>query len=111
MPSGQRYVQRIAHRIVGIMKYDTGIYLLAFGRLRSVFTTHELSALADTMAERGLRLHQELDEILEDMDAVEARTRHDIDDMSGDDEIEHNAKELKRLKPYCLLPKKDYVSQ
>jgi len=96
MSAGQRCVQRSAHRIAGIMRYDPGIYLLAFGRLRSVFTTHELSALADTMAERGLRLRQELDEVLEDMDVVETKTRDDV----SDDEIEHNAKELKRLKPY-----------
>lgn len=80
-------------------KYDTGLYLLAFGPLRSVFTTHELDSLADTMAERGLRLRQGLDEVLEEMNFVEDKTRDDFYDMS-DDEIEHNAKELKRLKPY-----------
>ena len=88
------------HHFRRVIKYDTGIYLLAFGRLRSVFTTHELNALADTMAERGLRLHQGLDEVLEQMHVVENKMRDDINDMGDDDEIEHNAKELKRLKPY-----------
>ena len=74
--------------------------MLAFGRLRSVFTTHELSALADTMVERGLRLHQGLNEVLGQVHVVEDKMGDDIHDTSDDDEIEHNAKELKRLKPY-----------
>jgi hypothetical protein len=89
----------MSHDFRSIMRYDTGIYLLAFGPLRSVFTKHELNGLADAMAERGLRLHQGLDEVLGEMDVVEEKTRDGEYDMS-DDEIEHNAKELRRLKPY-----------
>ncbi len=76
-----------------------GIYLLAFGPLRSVFASHELNALADTMAERGLRLHYGLDEVLPDgMDMIENREQENQN--NSEDEIEHNAKELRRLRPY-----------
>jgi hypothetical protein len=73
-----------------------GIYLLAFGPLRSVFISHELSALADTMAERGLRLHYGLDEVVPN--GIENREQENRND--SEDEIEHNAKELRRLRPY-----------
>ena len=72
----------------------------AFGPLRSVFMTHELNALADTMAERGLRLHQGLDEALGEMVVVENKEGDDDYSDRSDDEIERNAKELKRLKPF-----------
>lgn len=76
-----------------------GIYLLAFGPLRSVFSSDELNALADTMAERGLRLHCGLDEVVPDgMDMVENGEQENKYD--SEDEIEHNAKELRRLRPY-----------
>lgn len=71
---------------------------MAFGPLRSVFHVHELNALADTMIERGIRLRQGLDEVMEGVETVE--------DGGGDgsetseDEIEHNARELRRLMPY-----------
>jgi hypothetical protein len=76
-----------------------GIYLLAFGPLRSVFASHELNALADTMAERGLRLHCELDEVVPNgMDMIKNHEQENRND--SEDEIEHNAKELRRLRPY-----------
>lgn len=75
----------------------TELYLLAFGPLRSVFQVHELNGLADTMAERGIRLRQNLDEILGQMDVTEG-VREGSED--SEDEIEHNARELRRLMPY-----------
>lgn len=42
----------------------TELYLLAFGPLRGVFQVHELKGLADTMAERGIRLRQGLEEVV-----------------------------------------------
>ncbi len=83
------------------MGYFTQIelYLLAFGVLRSVFTTQELNSLADVMVERGLRLGKGLDEVMEgwEMKDTEEQER----EVSGyDDEIEYGAQELRRLMPY-----------
>ncbi|PPQ67070.1 hypothetical protein CVT25_005671 [Psilocybe cyanescens] len=78
------------------------LYLLAFGPLRSVFEKHELNGLADTMAERGIRLHQGIDEALEgieDMDKEDIEMK-DEDSEESEDEIERDASELRRLMPY-----------
>lgn len=78
-----------------VLNYDsTELYLLAFGPLRSVFQVHELNALAETMAERGIRFRQGLEDVM----TVEASQRPEDDE--SDDEMEHNARELKRLMPY-----------
>ena len=80
-----------------ILKCDsTGLYLLAFGPLRSVFQVHELNALAETMAERGIRLRRGLENVIES--GVEEADGQE--DNESEDEIEHNARELRRLKPY-----------
>ena len=52
------------------------------------------------MAERGLRLHQGLDEVLNGMDIVEEDNGRGNSDDYDMDEIEHDSKELRRLKPY-----------
>lgn len=64
-----------------------------------MFQAHELNALAETMVERNIRLHQGLDEIVTDpIDKSDASDSHsDHDDV---DEIEENAQELRRLMPY-----------
>ena len=80
-----------------ILSYDsTELYLLAFGPLRSVFQVHELNALADTMAERGIRLRRGLENVIES-GIVKADVQ---EDNESEDEIEHNARELRRLMPY-----------
>lgn len=67
-----------------------------------MFTSHELNAFADIMAERGIRTRIALDELLEGW--KEARQVNLDVEMrapdSEDDELEHNAKELRRLRPY-----------
>ena len=73
-------------------------YLLAFGPLRSVFSDRELRTLADTMAERGIRLRRTLDEALENVSIVEEDTRGS--ESADEDEIEFNSRELRRLMPY-----------
>ena len=74
------------------------LYLLAFGPLRSVFDGKELQSLADLMVERGIRLRQALDEVVEgnkeNNGALEDNREEEMD------EIEHNAQELRRLMPY-----------
>ena len=54
------------------------------------------------MAERGLRLHEGLDEVLNGMDIIEDNEQRGRDDyeMGELDEVERDSKELKRLKPY-----------
>ncbi|KAF9462110.1 NRDE-2, necessary for RNA interference-domain-containing protein [Collybia nuda] len=74
------------------------LYLLAFGPLRSVFSAHELRAMADTMAERGIRLRRGLEEGLVGWKETKA-TDMDSSGESGD-EIEEDARELRRLMPY-----------
>lgn len=72
------------------------LYLLAFGPLRSVFESRELMRVAEGMVERGLRLRKDLEELTE-IDPVDSRERNDD---YGEDDIERNAEELRRLRPY-----------
>ena len=69
---------------------------MAFGPLRSVFQVHELNALAETMAERGIRLRRGLENLIESGVAEAGGP----EDNESEDEIEHNARELRRLMPY-----------
>ncbi|KAG9222676.1 hypothetical protein CCMSSC00406_0004590 [Pleurotus cornucopiae] len=72
------------------------LYLLAFGPLRKVYTPSELNAFADTMAERGLRMRSGLDEALSGWKGDSDEESHGSDM----DEIEQNAEEYRRLRPY-----------
>jgi len=62
-----------------------------------VFEVHELNSLGDSMVERGIRLHKGLEEVVVPVE-MEEKGREWTE--SEDDEIEHNARELRRLKPY-----------
>ena len=101
MPVGERYVTesvRIDRELIGGIE----LYLIAFVQLRSVFTSRELNELGDSMAERGIRLREGLDEALEGWSESHA-VRGSNDDESedyGEEDIERNADELRRLKPY-----------
>lgn len=75
------------------------MYLLAFGSLRSVFDGRELDALAETMAERDIRMRKGLDEVLEEWEPEKQKNDEPVNN-NEDDEIEYNAKELRRLRPY-----------
>lgn len=76
------------------------LYLLAFGPLRSVFTGRELQDWGEVMVERGLRLRRGLDEELEGWvdDGGQKGARGTGEEEV--DEIEYNARELRRLRPY-----------
>ncbi|CAA7259932.1 unnamed protein product [Cyclocybe aegerita] len=87
--------KKLVFRAIGECPLAKDLYLLAFGPLRGVFTTHELNGLADTMAERGIRLCQGLEELV---DNVEDGPRGDNE--GSEDEIEYNAREYRRLLPY-----------
>ena len=72
------------------------LYLLAFGPLRTVFGSRELMRVAEGMVERGLRLRKDVEE---PADIIPAGSREkDID--YGEEDIEYNAEELRRLRPY-----------
>ena len=72
------------------------LYLLAFGPLRPVFEPRELMKVAEGMVERGLRLRKDLEEPIE---IVPSGSREG-DDGYGEEDVEYNAEELRRLRPY-----------
>ena len=72
------------------------LYLLAYGPLRSVFESRELIKIMEGMVERGLRLRKDLEEPEE---IVQAGSR-ERDNNYGEEDIEYNAEELRRLRPY-----------
>ena len=51
------------------------------------------------MAERGIRLRQGLDDVVGVM-VDEGKREEEREDSGDEDEIEHNARELRRLMPY-----------
>ena len=72
------------------------LYLLAFGPLRSVFESRELMKVAEGMVERGLRLRRDLEEPTK----IVPTGSHKEHDDYGEEDIEYNAEELRRLRPY-----------
>ena len=72
------------------------LYLLAFGPLRSVFEPRELMKVVEGMIERGLRLRKDLEERREIVPS-DSRER---DEDYGEEGIEYDAEELRRLRPY-----------
>lgn len=77
------------------------LYLLAFTALRSVFKPSELEAWAETMAERGLRLHHELEEYIIPGIAERESSSSAEDDEEGEDTIlEQEADDYRRLAPF-----------
>jgi hypothetical protein len=76
--------------------------LLAFTSLRKVFKQRELEDLAETMAERGIRMRTGLDEALVNwtkLGQVGAALTDSMDDY-GEEDIEKNADDMRRLRPY-----------
>ena len=76
---------------------------MAFSALRALFTPRELNELGDTMAERGIRMRRALDEAVEgwvDPNAPPSLFAAASDSDGGEEELEHNARELRRLMPY-----------
>lgn len=66
-----------------------------------MFSPRELNDWAETMGERGIRMRQGLDEFLEGWtETMGSRMKLDGESDGEDDEIEHNASELRRLRPY-----------
>lgn len=88
--------KQLLFRAIGECPLAKDLYLLAFDHLRNVFSYHELHAFVNTMAERGIRMRHELDVKLQ---LIEPGDK-DSDDSGNESEIERNARELRRLKPY-----------
>ncbi|KAG9073825.1 hypothetical protein FS749_014656 [Ceratobasidium sp. UAMH 11750] len=72
-------------------------YMLAFGPLRSAFTSAQFNQWTNLMAERQIRVRTDIEELLVDW-VSEADS--DSDNETGEVEIEEKAKELRRLMPY-----------
>ncbi|KAJ6509410.1 NRDE-2, necessary for RNA interference-domain-containing protein [Mycena vitilis] len=89
--------KKMLFRAIGDCPLVKELYLVAFGPLRSVFGAQELNGIADTMAERELRLRRGLDEFLEGW--AESEMDEDSDNGPGD-EIEDLAKEYRQRLPY-----------
>ncbi|KAJ7596925.1 NRDE-2, necessary for RNA interference-domain-containing protein [Mycena floridula] len=90
----------LLYRAIGECSLTKDFYLLAFGPLRTVFSAAELNAFVDTMAERKLRISSPdgLEELL--VNWTEQGTTTMEMDSGEDSDIEMNARELRRLKPY-----------
>lgn len=71
--------------------------MLAFGPLRSAFSTRELDGFVEVMAERGIRVRKGIDERTTGGDEFGS----DSEGLDGsEDEIEYEARERRLLMPY-----------
>lgn len=102
MSTGQRYVPLRLTPGFCLLNHLLDFYLLAFGPLRTVFTDQELQDFADAMADRGVRMRQSLEDVIDVRANLKMQADSEEDSESGDplDEIERNAQELRRLRPY-----------
>lgn len=64
-----------------------------------MFSTQELHDFVDTMADRGIRMRQSLEDVVQPVKA-DGPAASEVDDGQTLDEIEYNAQELRRLRPY-----------
>lgn len=95
---GMHYALNVIYDVYVVIVHAE-LYLLAFGALRSVFSGRELQDWAEVMVERGIRLRRGLDEELDGWrDAEQEGVKKE--EGEGEDEIEYNARELRRLRPY-----------
>jgi len=94
-----RQAKKLLFRAVSECPLVKELYLVAFGPLRSEFSGRELNDWAETMVERGIRMRRGLDEALEGWIDPDEPTIKDRED-AGEMDIEHNAEELRRLRPY-----------
>ena len=92
--------KRLLFRAIGECPFVKELYLLAFGSLRSLFDSRELRSLADLMAERGIRMRVDLGEVVGEANSESLKPAYMNDEDEDIDEIEYNAQELRRLKPY-----------
>ncbi|KAI0721328.1 NRDE-2, necessary for RNA interference-domain-containing protein [Cerioporus squamosus] len=93
--------KKLVYRAITECSLVKELYLLAFGPLRTVFEARELNQFGDTMSERGIRMRVALDEVVGEVeDGSKVKAEVDSEDEDEGDEIEHNARELRRLMPF-----------
>ncbi|KAJ8591485.1 hypothetical protein M405DRAFT_734897 [Rhizopogon salebrosus TDB-379] len=91
--------KKLLYRAVNECPLAKDLYMLAFGPLRSAFSSRELDGFMDIMAERGIRMRKGIDEYLEGRGGDEIGS--DTEGLEGsEDEIEHEARERRMLMPY-----------
>lgn len=65
-----------------------------------MFEPRELNQIGEAMAERGIRMRVGLDEVVGELEDKKVKEEANSDLEDDRDEIEHNARELRRLMPY-----------
>ena len=65
-----------------------------------MFEPRELNQIGEAMAERGIRMRVGLDEVVSELEDKKVKEEANSDLEDDRDEIEHNARELRRLMPY-----------
>ncbi|KAG2755539.1 hypothetical protein P692DRAFT_20815112 [Suillus brevipes Sb2] len=89
--------KKLLYRAVNECPLAKDLYMMAFGPLRSVFSSRELDGFVDIMAERGIRMRKGVDEYMTGGDEGGS----DSEDLDGsEDEIEHEARQRRLLMPY-----------
>ncbi|RPD81960.1 DUF1740-domain-containing protein [Lentinus tigrinus ALCF2SS1-7] len=92
--------KKVLYRALSECPLVKDLYLLAFGPLRAVFEVRELHDLSDTMIERGIRMRVGLEEVVGELEDTSETKAEAADSEDDGDEIEHDARELRRLMPY-----------
>lgn len=90
--------KKLLYRAVNECPLAKDLYMMAFGPLRSVFSVRELDGFVDIMAERGIRMRKGIDEYRMTGGDESSSDSEDLDD--SEDEIEHEARQRRRLMPY-----------
>ncbi|KAL1748548.1 NRDE-2, necessary for RNA interference-domain-containing protein [Schizophyllum fasciatum] len=90
--------KRLLYRAVRECPFAKGLYVLAFDALRPAFSVRELAELGDLMAERDIRMRRGVDEI--EAGAAEESSGDESGTDGGDEELEQQASEYRRLMPY-----------
>jgi hypothetical protein len=83
---------------VTLMNAD--LYMMAFGPLRTVFKITELNDLVSAMAERGLRLRRDIEELLEGWEDPSMAVDNGDEGNEGDVELETLMYNREQAKPY-----------
>lgn len=90
--------KNLVFRGTGECPWVKDLCLLAYGPLRRAFSSDELDRWMESMAERGVRIRQDIESYLQGYKGSHSDDETGSD--AADSDIEHNAEELRRLMPY-----------
>ncbi|KIM33854.1 hypothetical protein M408DRAFT_325432 [Serendipita vermifera MAFF 305830] len=90
----------VLFRALGNCPWAKGLYMMAFGPLREVFTVTELNDLVSAMAERGLRMRRDIEEFLDGWQDPAMIIDGMDDGNEGDVELEALVHGREQAKPY-----------